>query len=96
MAMAARQRDGAGGGTSGGGPRSRSPDGDRGSSSASDSATGSEEEALEGYRKGKTTESGQPFTINLEQKFQFVCVIGSACLQLQRGGGTGGLLQRWS
>jgi len=55
VAMAARQRDGAGS-TSGGGPRSPSPDGgDRGSSrgtSGSDSATGSEEEALEGYRKG--------------------------------------------
>ena len=51
VALAARQRDSAGAG--GGGPRS--PDGDRGSlrgSSGSDSASGSEEEALEGYRKG--------------------------------------------
>ena len=50
MVLAARQRD-----AGGGGARSRSPDGDRDSSRAtteSDSATGSEEEAVEGYRKG--------------------------------------------
>ena len=54
MALAARQRAGGGGG--GAQSRSRSQDGgDRGSlraSSGTESATGSEEEAAEGYRKG--------------------------------------------